>query len=338
MQTFKKLVIDIVIFCSIIFGISYLIIAPWASSESYYYQDQRLRKELAGSIDCGIIGASYALTAFKPDIFQKESGISAYNFSASSMSMRSRYYMMQKELARNKLDTIVVEVSFDTLSRKQDLEYGGGDIWTIVKLDGFAEAVKYMVSNLTLDDAVNVYCRCLGQGLTYWKDRLSGTLPSLNESDRGWYSKPTVDVSYDSNDYEELRDSVDYSFGYDEDTYRCFLDLLKLVRDSSDRVILVSTPVSEKVLLENKSFDSFNVQCQKTADEFGFEYYDFNLFKERFLLLDDKTSFADDYHLSSNGASAFTELFCKVVFEDGFYNKEMSYNTYKEMKTNELYQ
>ena len=75
MSSFKKAIKTIVLFLVILTFITTCIMELFFSSECYFYQDYRERKELAGSLDYLIVGASHALRAFRPDLLDEDLGV-----------------------------------------------------------------------------------------------------------------------------------------------------------------------------------------------------------------------------------------------------------------------
>lgn len=68
--------------------------------------------------------------------------------------------------------------------------------------------------------------------------------------------------------------------------------------------------------------------------ERGFEYYDFNLAKEKYLNLEDE-DFSDDNHFSKQGVYKWTQVFCDYFFTGSIPKKDMFYTSYTEKLQNQ---
>ena len=108
MHNSKQIVISTLSFILLFAVISTLIIVPYWNSETDYFQDSQLREDLAGQIDCLVIGASHALTAFDTNVLDERLGCFSYNLSGSMMTLDSKYYFLKKELERNPVETVLV--------------------------------------------------------------------------------------------------------------------------------------------------------------------------------------------------------------------------------------
>ena len=119
-----------------------------------------------------------------------------------------------------------------------------------------------------------------------------------------------------------------------EESLNYFDKIIKLCKRNNIRVILVVTPVTEKLILEYNNLDDIFSQYIDLAKEYNCEYYDFNLDKNRVKLYSEETSFYDNTHMSDSGAEVFsnrlTEIIKKVDEKKDITNE--FYNSYSEVK------
>ena len=94
MQTFKKVISSILVTVIVFAATSVVMIESWVNSEYTYFLDRNLRKQLAGQIDCIIIGASHAHLGIDTRVMDEKLDCFSYNLSASMLTMDNKYYLV----------------------------------------------------------------------------------------------------------------------------------------------------------------------------------------------------------------------------------------------------
>ncbi len=339
MQTSKKIIISAISIICIVCLISVIIIVPYLKSESTYYLDSKARKNLSGSIDYIVIGASHGLSAFKPTVLDEELGVNSYNLSGTLLPMYCRTYLVNKELERNPVKTVVIELSYNSLSRNEGEEYGDGETVTKARLDSFGEQLSFLFKYVKVDDWLNAYSRDLANGIMFYKDKFLGTSRGIDYSAKGHLKKETVDNTLD---FELINSTYNSSTAIDEPKEEILNELYKLIdlcKEKNCRVILTVTPLTDSFLWQNKDWDKFRIQTENIAKEKNLELYDFNLFKNRFGLFNDNESFNDNLHMSDDGASVFSKVFSETIkkVDSSEDVSGLFYKTYDEMKQQSPY-
>ena len=116
MHSSKKVFLRTLAVLLVVLGLSVLIILPYMES-----QERKTRKDLAGTVDYLVVGASHAQLGFVPSVLDQELGVNSYNLSSLLMPVTGRYFLLEKEIKRNPVKTVVLEVSYDTLA----IDYNG---------------------------------------------------------------------------------------------------------------------------------------------------------------------------------------------------------------------
>lgn len=334
MRSFKKALVSFLVIILCVVTLSAIIIMPYMSS-----QDRETRKELAGSLDYLVVGASLAQLGFSTEILDTKLGVNSYNLSSILMSMNGRLALLQKELSRNPVNTVVMEISYDALSIDYDKTFNEGDPPIIARLDTAAERLNYLSSYVKTDGWLNVYARMIVFGISSWKDNIrgSGNNTSLYKGFSAWSAN---DVTLSKKDASTKHDRWPYEV---ENTRPENLDSLKqmieMCKERNIRVIIVVTPWSDGFIWEHSDLDDFSSMLGNYCAENNCEYYDLNLDKERYSLYSDKSSFMDTTHLSSSGASTMTERFCSIITEanEGKDVSHWFYDSYETMKMDSPY-
>ena len=339
MQTFKRVIVSSLSFLLILAIVSCAILIPWKNSESGYYMDSKLRGNLAGEIDFVVIGASHGLAAFIPRIIDDELGCYSYNLCGSLMTMNSRTYLLKKELNRNPIKTVVLEISYNALTRTYEKDYGDGEFITLLRLDSFPERLSYMIQYVDFNDWLNIYCRDMNSALSDWRSALIHNVSCVNYEAKGYKSKETVNIALSNDEIIESYNSSSAAGEFTSANMEQFYELIKSCKEKNCEIYVVCTPVSDSCIWRNDDWDVFYTEMYKICEEQGVEWLDFNLLKDRYDIFSDSETFYDELHLSNNGAELFTHAFTKVVnlYRSGTDVSDMFYNSYSEMKNDSPY-
>ncbi len=341
MHNFKKVLlvtISFVLCVVILFGI---IITP-AFFEGSEFNDNGIRKSLAGKIDCLFLGASHARAAFDTKIIDEELGIESYNLSSDAAYMHGRYALLENELSRNNPNTVVLEISMDVLSRTAAEENSYGEPSVICKLDTTKEKISYALSNISFfseapDVATGIFLR---YGLKAWIPLLKGKTSNTASVNKGYVPKKTVDVTLSENALLKNYQTENLYTPANPENVRELSEIVKLCHGKGIRVIIAVTPISEAKILEDiKGLDEFNQELSKIGKDLNCLVIDFNLLKQRFDLFSDSISFGDETHMSDTGAKAFSKAFADIIklLDSGADVSSHFYNTYAEMIENSSY-
>ncbi len=333
MQTFKKILFSIAVFLILFSTVSIIVIEPYYSSEVTYYQDSKIRKELSGTIDYVTIGASHALAGFVPEILDEELGCCSYNLSVSMMPMYAKYAFLEKEFSRNDIDTVVLEISYDTLQRKTGNEYAIGDEPMIARLDTWSDRWSYLTKYVAVNDWLNIYSRSFVEGLWNWKNILTGTKETVDFSGKGFRTKESMDITMSEETAKQTYATDSYVRNFNQKSYDMLIDIIEMCHSNGARVILAVVPVSDKLIWRYDNLDDFDEWGNDFGKENGCEFYDFNIVRNRYSEFNDSYSYADDDHMSEAGARAFTSIYCDIMkrLELGEDVSSCFYNSYDEM-------
>lgn len=310
MRDFRRAILSLGSIILIVILVSVAVIYPYVNSETFYYQDKNLRAELSGDLDYLIIGSSHGLAAFKSTALDEELGCNSYNLSGGMMTFAARYYLLKKEIERNPIDTVVIEVSFNALTSENDDGYGEGDSSFLPRLESFSERVDYLAKYVEVDDWLNVYAKLFIQGLSSFKYR--GT-SEVDYAAKGYRAKETIDLSLNPNEVAANYNCSEIPIDFTESNVQYLQDMVDLCKSNNVRVIIAVTPLSNSILWRCRNFDDFRHWLNDFSDKNDCEFYDFNLLRNRYDIINDRTSFYDMLHMSDTGATVFTESYAEII-------------------------
>lgn len=340
MHNFKKAVCSAVVTVLTFILISTIVITPYLNSEKAYYQDNRLRGDLAGTIDCIVLGSSHGLAAFDTRVLDEELGCCSYNLSTVRMTLDNKYFILEKELKRNPADIVILEVAYDTLVRVESEEFSEGDVIAITRMDNTLERLTYMTKYVKLDGWLNMYSRLFVSGLSYCMDVLQGNTHSkVDAGNKGFLYQTPTDLTSSE---EQTRESYNYkevSTDYPKENVEKFDKLVELCNAHGSRLIIAVAPVSDAAIWKIDGWTNFHKWMLEYCSDHGCEFYDLNMLADRYYLFNDRISFHDDTHMSGIGANACTEALCEIInrVDAGEDVSSLFYASYQQMKQDSPY-
>jgi hypothetical protein len=253
--------------------------------------------------------------------------------------MRGRYELLELELNRNPVDTLILELSYDSLTRNRDTEGPEGDIYLLAKLDGFIPRMKYFFSEVRLSEYSRMYYEYIDNGVKCLKKLLTGNFKTSNEKlYKGYAAYKRENIKLSSSLKKIYNTNV-----FDETIYEPnieYLDkIIALCKEKGIRLMMVTTPLSKVTVCRYSNLDVFREKYVEIAKENNLEYYDFNLLVDKDELFPDETAFSDRFHLSNDGAEIFTRYFTDFIqkVDAGENVDDLFYSSYAEVDQNEDY-
>ncbi len=341
MHNFRKTLLTIVLFVVLAAVFSGVIMAVYFRGENFYYQDMKERNELSGTLDFMVSGASHGMTSLIPTILDEELSVDSYNLSIANGSLRDRYTLLEKEMERNPVGTVVIELSYDALTKTEDERGYEGEFYLFAKLN-LSERIRYFLKVISPLDYDVLYSEFMDKGLECLKLADQGEWTGVNlETDKGYspINEDNPDQSWIADDYSEHYNLYSFSEVIDESDMEYLNRTLDLCEENGINVILVTIPLSETVICEQSNLDVFREWYEEIAKERGIPFVDFNLYRNHWEMFSDEEDFNDNLHLSVEGAEKFTKLFSIVytMIEDDVDVSDLFYDSYEELEADAGY-
>ena len=330
MHNFKKIILHtalLIFFVTIILICSTL---PYFWGESYYYQDYKVRTSLSGKLDTLVIGSSHALRSIKPTVLNEKLNTKAYNLSSPLMSMYGRYVMLEKEINRNPIKTVYLEISYNALTLDRKTLGLEGDLYVLGRFDNVFERINFFTNAFTPEE----YRKVLSDIIVRSKNSFSIHNTIEQYKTFGYLSMPSNNQLLSDEVKEKVKNTKVLDTKIKEESLNYFDKIIKLCKENDIRVILVVTPVTERMILEYSNLDDIFSQYIDLAKEYNCEYYDFNLDKNRMKLYSEESSFYDNTHMSDSGAEIFSNRLTEIIEDVDRGNNVSNYflNSYTELK------
>lgn len=338
MQDFKKVCVSVVAFLLMVAILSAVLIVPYMHSEALYFEDAKLRDSLAGKVDMLFCGASHAVRGFNPKVIDAQLHCNSYNLSGSLLTFAGRRALLEEELSRNPVSTVVLEISYNSLTRDESKEYAEGDTYLLPRLTPFSKRAKYFFRNVSFQDYQNVYALSLFLGATYWGRRFSGYgITNVDYTNKGF--EPSTGKGLTISEEQYLSDYQSYSIetAFLEENCSVLSELIQLCKSHNADVVIAVVPLSNYLVWHADGLDAFSSSLREFCLENDCKLFDFNLLRNRYEIFSDRESFTDDSHLSAEGAVTFSLQFADVYSRSilGADNSEFFYSSYSELITHD---
>ena len=306
MRNFKKAMAATLGFILCLALMAGIVVWPYFHGETFYYEDARVRDGLAGTLDTLISGASHGACAFNARVLDDALGVSSYNLSGPLMTMKARKALLEKELDRNPVKTVFIELSCNALTRNRAKEGPEGELYALARMGGFRDRTRYFFQAFKEEEYLGVWSDTLHRGFDAWGSVLHRAPPVFDPADKGYLPRDPQDMSMDGETFSELYNSIAIEEEAFWDNKIPLMDMVKLCQSRGIEVIFVTTPMTDRLLAQFSNLEQSHQWYLFYAQTYGVPYWDFNLYRDRDALFPDDTAFYDLYHLSEQGAETFT--------------------------------
>lgn len=312
MHSFKRVLKTLLAFFLMLAVLSLALAEFYLNTEYCYYQDSKERNDLAGTLDTLYCGASFALRAFRPDRIDPVLGTHGYNLSSSRMTMRGRYTLLERELQRNEIKTVVLEVSCDTMTRCTPEEGPEGELILFTRLS-IRNRVGYLLSAIPISDYPTAYFDVVSKGLSGVISLCTGTVRLGNwQLTQGYFPYSEPDEWFDV-DYSSLYHTSTLPTVYWDENLLWLDRIRDLCAEHGAELVLVNVPQSRSFNCKYDNLDVFDGWYRAYCAENGLRYFNFNLYRGIGTLLPDRGCFYDLYHLNNEGAERFSALYAEIL-------------------------
>lgn len=338
MQIFKRFILYVLSVVLVVSLVSAAFIIPWLHTPTDLH-DQALRAKLAGQIDTFVIGQSYSMNGIVPAKLDEKLGTTTYNLSGSLMPIYGQRYMIEKELSRNPVKHVILEITPDTFTSNERETQGNGDSYIVTRLDSFPEQLDYMIRCAQLSDWPNIYARTLLLSMRSAAYRLLGRINLIDDANMGFNPLKAEDVSLSPEAARAQFVTMSVFHNPLEENILKYEELIELCKQAGCEVTIVYPLVSHAKVWQLYDHDLFREWALGLSEKHDVPLFDFNLLKSRYELFSDETSFSDENHLCREGAEAFSEVMADVLARHraGEDVSHLFYSDYEEMIYDSVY-
>ena len=309
MSNFKKAILTTVLFILVLAAFHIPIFACLLENENFHYQDYREREALSGTLDYVVVGSSHAMWAINPKILDEKLGVNSYNLSNEWLNVKSRYTLLEYEIRRNPIKTVIYEVSYDTL-RTGDIM---GDEYALTRWSTIPERIRFFIHHIKPKDYLNVYQFLFTQGVECAGYVLDGTnsktIPNPDMY-KGYFRRLDYDVTAD---YAAIYNTDPLEFEVVDESMEYMQKTVDLCKENGIEIILVNVPNSRAMICRRTNLDLYREIYQEFADENDLIFVDFNLLKTKDEVFPDKYAYFNEEHLAGRYANFYTAFMVDTI-------------------------
>lgn len=337
MHSFKKAIVVSISFLIALALFSGIILYPSLHKETQNYMDSYLRASLEGELDTLVVGSSHCLAGIMPQVLDSELGCNSYNLSNTMMTMQGRKAMLEKELERNPVDTIILELSYNAMTRDEYEDGANGDAITFARLDTAGERLTFLRESGTLSHFTSFYSKMLVEGVSAWSTLYEEkSFHNVDYLLKGFHPTNAVDQTFSAKEIKNEYKSGTLITDYRQNNIDAFQEIVDLCHRFDVKIIVAVLPVSDNILWKLNGWDAFRNWSEEFCKGNNCDLYDMNLLKNRNELFSIECSFSDDIHLSADGAEVCSKQLAGIInrVNNGEDVSNMFFDTYIEMINN----
>ena len=209
-----------------------------------------------------------------------------------------------------------------------DVEHGMETVFPFVRyreklFDG--EYIKETIATKKSDDYKNYIYK-------YEETDADGTVYTKEYCPKGYLSDNGGKLCDSEKLYNRVRNLSDYGMG--AESRKWLGKIISLCQKKGVEITLFTAPMYDLQLISTGDYDRYVKELRAVADEYGIEYYDFNLIKNEYLDIKHGEYFMNMGHLNSVGAEQFTKAFWETAGENTddsrLSHDDRFYNTYSD--------
>ena len=343
MKTFKRIFVSDIVFLSVVLIVSGVIVSSLVNSEWEHSFDIENRNKLSGTIELLICGASQGMNHYSTYVID-ENLCTCYNLSGPAMTWDARTYLLEEELMRNNVKYVIIDISHNSLMQEPTVS---GEYYALPRL-AKNDRLKYFFTNVDFSLKYELYGKLMNEGTKYLISKVLGEISFLGTSsvDNCYYADKGFRYNENSNDIT-LKDSEIISnygiktVGLDFPTKNVenLNKMVALCKQYGAQPIIIQSLESDRLNWEYTGMENLHNYLANFCQENDCIFIDGNLLVDRYTVFSDSESYADDQHLSGEGAVEFSMIICNIIklIEADIDHSSMFYNSYDEMISDSPY-
>ena len=284
-----------------------------------------------------IVGSSRAKWGIDSEVIYNSTGIRTLNMSTGPAAIKGRYEAISGALQRYDLDTVILEIGYDAFNREDVSKWSVYDsVWVVPKMVTFRSAADYVVKDAKIPvyDLDKLTGAVMDESLNAWASLVTGNFAQYSMlAGSGRAQKTDMSLSRTMARFQQNTKYLDTYYNIDD--MKTFWLMVKMCKDSGARVIAVTLPNTESLIWQTDGWDYWRWYILDMLKDLDCEYYDFNLYRQRWMLFSDKYSFRDESHLSAEGSEMLSRILADEILSKSVNDidvEKLFYDNYSEAK------
>lgn len=297
------------------------------------------------NIDILILGSSHAYHSFDPYILSASLGKNVFVAGTSAQELDGTLILLQEADKENEIEAVVLELYY---SMAMEPRYKERTELTST----------YLISDYLRNPLVKTKYLLSASGYEHYGN-------SFFPARRNWENLLEVDTVISILDKKLTPEYLNYKFAKDsttsyagkgyfpvdekiedgcfvypyhtpaintdnisEDWMNSLYEIIEYCKQQDIELTLVSTPIQTAILQDMGNYDVYVSYVNELVQEYGIEYYDFNLIHPQYFPVNTEL-FYDDDHINKDGAEIFSYLLGELL-KKNIEKKEVFANTFLE--------
>lgn len=343
MKTFKRIFVSAVVFISVILIVSGVIVSSLVNSEWEHCFDIENRNKLSGTVELLICGASQGMNHYSTYVID-ENLCTCYNLSGPAMTWDARTYLLEEELMRNNVKYVIIDISHNSLMQEPTVS---GEYYALPRL-AKNDRLKYFFTNVDYANQYELYGKLMNEGTRYLISKILGEISFLGTSsvDNCYYPDKGFRYNENPNDITLSDDEIVSNYGiktvgldFSTENIENLQKMVDLCKQYGAQPIIIQSLESDRLNWEYTGMENLHNYLANFCQENDCIFIDGNLLVDRYTVFSDSESYADDQHLSGEGAVEFSMIICNIIklIEADKDHSSMFYNSYDEMISDSPY-
>lgn len=319
MCSIKKAVFKFILVVFIIIVIEGGVRLCYESWVNQTVQSKQERVNLKGTIDTLYCGNSLTYYSFNPEILDEKLETNSFNLATASQPYIGTYYLIRDAVEENPIDKVYVTIALAPLKEKSSTKYyisGFENMRTWKWKLRYLMAVQkedVWISSLLYTTQVENYLNVEGVKANLI-NKLVTKSTSSNYAGRGFRRIETEFEGRENkkNGRVNLWNGKKGEAQIQEESLTYIEKIADFCNEQGIKLTFVTLPYTQTYLDGARDLDDFNEYFKEKSEEWGADYLNFMLYKDRESVFTDE-KFKDDRHMNVKGSEAFCELLAEVV-------------------------
>lgn len=301
-----------------------------------FYEDE-------GEIDNLFLGSSHVFCGVNSILLDELNGQHNFDLSCAFQTLNSSYYLLREADRKNSLSHVYLELYYPVSLYTET----GAENWlNLDYMEPSWNRLEYFASIVTADPK-----RLPEICFPYYRYRgYLGDWNYITQTVEGKRTYSYYNAFQDGNGYEEsLGQGYIYSSRVLQEREKVMVSYYKLeenpmgemseqylrkiicfCKEREIPITLFVAPMYQLAPISTEHYDYYVDEIRTIAEEYGIDFYDFNLVKEEYLPIQEDKYYMDTDHLNGAGAEFFTTFFNQVMQKNASENKKYFHNSYEE--------
>lgn len=295
------------------------------------------------NIDVLFLGSSHTYRSLDTSVTDRIFRANTFNAGSSGQSPDGSYTLLREAARKNKIKKVYMEMYFHVMGETYN---DRTELTSTYIISDYLDP-SFLKLNYILNASSDKYwMNGLVPGRRYWKDifshmYISNILTSKSKDNYINYAYPAFDdewyagkgyvanlsrVENEGFSGQNLPPIKENEFSDDDKKY--LTKIIKFCNNNNIQLTLFSSPIPNYTLVSVGNYDDYISQVKNFADQYGVEYYDFNLLKESYFS-GAGDLFKDNDHLNEYGAEKFSKIFSEF-FSGEIPEERLFYQSYSQ--------